>query len=245
MTSPNPNTLWLEAVPWTPGLVGEFPGHQSYIELSPGGPRMVFGWCPPFADGAVSGFWLAKYPVSQAQWREIMKTEPSRKGIGADYPVDSVSWDDAQEFCKKTALRLPTEKEWEYACLAGTDSNFGIGNGSDANSQLANFDGNYPDGNGPLAFKWLYREATTPGGTFPANDWGFHDMHGQLWEWCEDRRGDGDRALRGGSWLSNGGLARSDSRSGDAPGSRSSIIGFRPCPSSTKTKSGIFGPWRR
>jgi len=137
-----------------------------------------------------------------------MGQNPSRRGKGDLYPVDSVSWNDAQEFCRKTGLRLPTKQEWEYACRAGTTTPFGIGGGRYLNAQMANFDGNYPYGAGREAFKWLYRERTLPQGSFPPNAWGLHDMHGQLWEWREDEYSGGVRVLRGGSWFLNGRSAR-------------------------------------
>ena len=180
-----------------------------------------------------TGFWLAQHPVNQAQWQAVMGRNPSMKGKGDNFPVDSVSWNDAQEFCERAGLRLPAETEWEHACRAGTDREFGVGTGQGLNSQLANFDGNYPNGSGPENFKWLCRERTTPEASFAPNAWGFHDMHGQLWEWCEDERKNGDRALRGGSWISRGRIARASSRDASRPDFSHSLFGFRPCPSST------------
>jgi formylglycine-generating enzyme required for sulfatase activity len=150
--------------------------------------------------------------------------------------VDTVSWNDAQEFCRKTGLRLPKEKEWEYACRAGAATPFGIGGGQCLNAQMANFDGNKPYGSGREAFKWLYRERTLPQGSFPPNAWGLHDMHGQLWEWCEDVLEGRSRVLRGGGWFLDGWVARAAIRYGFAPASRSDDFGFRPCPGSTSSQ---------
>ncbi|MBI5686862.1 MAG: formylglycine-generating enzyme family protein [Verrucomicrobia bacterium] len=253
----HPATGLVEPVPWEPGLPGEFPGQQCVMPLAPG-VSMIFCWCPPTPPGQPflmgsppdepdrrdnekqqpkkipEGFWLARHPVNQQQWMAIMRDNPSQRGKGEMHPVDNMSWEDAQKFCSKTGLRLPLEAEWEYACRAGTTTPFGIGNGECLNAQMANFDGNYPYGSGRDAFKWLYRERTLPQGSFPPNAWGLHDMHGQLWEWCEDVLEGRDRVLRGGSWLDDGRFARSAVRHGCDPGSRSDGIGFRPCPSSTK-----------
>jgi formylglycine-generating enzyme required for sulfatase activity len=102
---------------------------------------------------------------------------------------------------------------------------------------MANFDGNHPYGSGREAFKWLYRQRTVLQGSFPPNAWGFHDMHGQLWEWCEDEYSARARVLRGGSWILPGRLARSAYRFRDFPVYRIGGIGFRPCPSSTRSQA--------
>ncbi len=233
-----------EPVPWTPGLAGEFPGQRCVRTVGTPPVEMVFCWCPPGElprgeDGGVGpaqiarGFWLAQHPVNQAQWRAVMGTNPSQRGQGPAHPVDTVSWKEAQEFCKMAGLRLPTEAEWEYACRAGTTTPFAVGDGRSLNAQRANFDGNHPDGEVRDAFKWLYRKQTLPEGSFPPNAWGLHEMHGQLWEWCEDEIAGWFRVLRGGCWIIEGRQARAGNRIGSAPGIRSVNHGFRPCPSST------------
>ncbi len=189
------------------------------------------------------GFWLAKHPVNQKQWQAVMGDNPSQKSKGGACPVDSVSWHDARKFCRQTGLRLPTEAEWEYACRAGTTTPFGIGSGRVLNSQMANFRGNYPYGSGRGAFEWLYRESTLPEGRFPPNAWGLHDLHGQLWEWCEDESETGSRSLRGGSWFDHGRDARSAIRYGNDPGFRADF-GFRPCPSSIPGRQGSWAGGR-
>ncbi len=237
-------------VSWSPGFVGEYPGQQSQIML-PGDVPLVFCWCPPpraqdrlgtpkdevgryetevdtYPAPFTQGFWLAKHPVNQGQWRAVMGTNPSN-WKGDDLPVETVSWKDAKAFCAQSGLHLPTEAMWEYACRAGSTAPFGIGSGSALNAQQANFDGNHPYGDG---FKWLYRERTTPQGSFPPNAWGLHDMHGQLWEWCEDVFSGSSRVLRGGSWINYGLTFRSGIRRGNTPGHRSRSFGFRPSPSS-------------
>lgn len=253
-----------QAVPWRTGLTGEFPGQRCRLELRDTGVEMCFCWCPPppggrFVMGSPSdeaersnienqreveireGFWLAQHPVNQQQWQAVMGSNPSLRGKGELHPVDSVSWNDAQKFCKRAGLRLPSEAEWEYACRAGTTTPFGIGVGKYLNAQMANFDGNYPYGPGREGFRWLCRERTLPQGSFPPNAWGLHDMHGQLWEWCEDEYGGRVRVLRGGSWIDHGRDARSASRRGFDPGSRLINFGFRPCPSSTRSQAEAGG----
>lgn len=241
-----PEILFVESKKWRPGLVGDFPGQESFIELGRVRVRMEFCWCPGRKGSgpehpAIDGFWLAKHLVSQAQWRSVMDSNPSKRGHGDDCPVDSVSWEDASAFCRKAGLRLPMEREWEYACRAGTTGDFAVGSGDSLNSQQANFDGNFPVGKGDAGFKWLYRERTEPGGSFPPNGWGLHDMHGQLLEWCDDKIDGEDRALRGGCWVDRGRGAASGDRIGFAPGLRSDDFGFRPCPSSIQQQVRLAG----
>ncbi len=158
------------------------------------------------------GFYLGKYEVTQAQWTEVMETNPS-EFAGDDLPVEMVSWKDAMGFCQKlTELEraagripdgwkytLPTEAQWEYACRAGTTTVYAFGD--KITTKQANFD------------KTLGK--TTNIGKYPANAWGFHDMHGNVSEWCldwyerlanvsvRDPQGPAngtERVQRGGSW---------------------------------------------
>ena len=259
------------------GEPGSDPGDEMFLELRPG-VRMVFCWCPrpaaPFRRGSPEteanrfdsekphwvtlshGFWLAKHPVNQGQYHAVLGDRPSHFKLGDDGPVDTVSWDNAQRFCREAQtqmkipggwrLALPTEAQWEYACRAGApfEFPFGVGDGRSLHAQWANFDGNHPYGED---FPWLYRKATVREGSFPPNAWGLHDMHGQLWEWCADWRGDYPdaderrpavdpsgaetdvyRVLRGGSWFDVGRHCRAANRFGNAPANRPHYIGFRP-----------------
>jgi formylglycine-generating enzyme required for sulfatase activity len=209
---------------------------------------MKFAWCPPgtFLMGSPEseaereddelqhrvtlskGFYLGIRPVTQAQWQAVMGTSPSHFK-GDQLPVERVSWDDCQELLKKLGekdgkrYRMPTEAEWEYACRAGTTTPFSFG--KTITPEQANYNGNYPYVN---AQKGNYREATTAVGTFPANAWGLYDMHGNVWEWCEDRyRRYSEGVVRGGSWRDGAWCCRSAFRKRREPGSRFSHLGCR------------------
>ncbi|NEP43493.1 MAG: formylglycine-generating enzyme family protein, partial [Okeania sp. SIO2H7] len=166
----------------------------------------------------VPAFFMGKYPVTQKQYQAVMGNNPSYFK-GANRPVEQVSWNDATAFCQQLSQRtgkiycLPSEAQWEYACRAGTTTPFYFG--ETVTTNLVNYDGNYSYGSGP---KGVYREQTTDVGSFPPNAFGLYDMHGNVWEWCEDIWHDdyngaptdgsfwqsgGDssyRMLRGGSW---------------------------------------------
>jgi formylglycine-generating enzyme required for sulfatase activity len=200
-------------------------------------------------------FYMAKYEVTQTQWEGVMGTNPS--GLkGDDFPVEEVSWNDCKEFLNKlnramsgqrsalkgTGFRLPTEAQWEYACRAGTTTPFHFGKTITTNQ--VNYDGEYPYGNSP---KGEYRQKTVRVGTFPSNAWGLHDMHGNVWEWCEDKyhpRTYGEpeatkpdpvctldssyRIFRGGGWDCFAGFCRSAFRGKEVTGRSYCTLGFRP-----------------
>ena len=191
------------------------------------------------------GFYMGVYAVTQEHWEEIMGNNPSHFKGEKNLPVDSVSWDDCQAFIKKLRekdkkpYRLPTEAEWEYGCRAGTTTPFHFG--KTISTDQANYNGTFTYGEGN---KGVYREKTTPVGTFPANAFGLYEMHGNVIQWCQDRFGDYPqkdvidpqgpekgriRVLRGGPWSVNPRYCRSACRDGDEPGTRDGGIGFRVC----------------
>jgi formylglycine-generating enzyme required for sulfatase activity len=210
-------------------------------------------------------FFIGKYPVTQAQWRAVAELPQVERELNPDpakfkgdnRPVEQVSWHDAVEFCQRLEkatgrpYRLPTEAEWEYACRAGTTTSFHFG--ESITTDLANYRGTDREiggrtysgayGDGPHG---EYREQTTEVGSFPLNAFGLYDMHGNVWEWCQDQwhenyegsTTDGSawissderesrRVLRGGSWYSFPGNCRSADRGGDAPDDRFNFTGFR------------------
>ena len=209
----------------------------------------------------ISAFLMGRYPITQGQWKAIvdnvpkierdLKSNPSRFK-GDDRPVERVSWYDAVEFCARLSkytgrnYGLPSEAQWEYACRAGTTTPFHFG--ETITTDLANYNGNYTYGQGT---KGKYREETTPVGSFEvANAFGLYDMHGNVYEWCEDDMHDNyegapndgspwlsgnqniteyaTKVARGGSWYSNPWWCRSayrDNYISDETGN--DIIGFR------------------
>lgn len=233
-------------------LVG-IPG-GSFLMGSPAGELGRDEYEGPQHTVTLQPFYMGKYEITQAQWNQVtalpkvkidLNSDPSFFK-GDDLPVENISWEDAQEFCERLSIythrqyRLPTEAEWEYACRAGTTTPFAFG--FSLSSQQANFDGNSPYGG---AQKSEYRGKSTTVGTFQSNAWALCDMHGNVWEWCQDGWREsyngaptngsawlsGDdailRLLRGGAWYGNGSLCRSANRNANPPGVRCNNIGFR------------------
>jgi formylglycine-generating enzyme required for sulfatase activity len=193
-------------------------------------------------------YYMGKCEVTQEQYRQVTGTNPSQFK-GRDLPVECVSWDEAQEFCKKAtrtpgfqpapgegkmaavhlAVRLPTEAEWEYACRAGTTTRFCSGD-ADADLESVAWCG------------WNSGDTTHSVGQKAPNSWGLHDMHGNVWEWCQDlyepykaepvvdpqgpAQG-ADRVSRGGSWIFAPRVCRSAIRLRNDPEARDYHIGFR------------------
>ena len=179
-------------------------------------------------------YYLGKYEVTQEQWQAVMGNNPSIKTKGAKLPVTDVSWNECQDFIKKLnaktngGYRLPTESEWEYACRAGASTAYSFGD------KITPQDANYRDSNvigKPVAV-----------GSYKANAFGLYDMHGNVWEWCEDWYGiypagsvtdpkgpatGTSRVLRGGSFGYDGSIARSSDRLNNLPSSRYVNLGFR------------------
>jgi formylglycine-generating enzyme required for sulfatase activity len=139
---------------------------------------------------------------------------------GAKNPVETVSWNDATDFCRKASPKtggtcsLPSVAQWTYACLAGGTGDYGFAGGEGQLGDYAWYDGN--SGN-----------TTHPVGQKKPNAWGLYDMHGNVWEWCEDEEGSGTRALRGGGWYSDVGDCRASRRGWFNPADAGSIFGFR------------------
>jgi formylglycine-generating enzyme required for sulfatase activity len=172
---------------------------------------------------SVPSYLMGKYPITEAQWRIVAAYPPEARELnpnpanfaGDNRPVEGVSWEEAREFCsrlsKKTGreYRLPSEAEWEYACRAGTTTDFYFGD--TLTPKLARFDSN----------------ETASVGSYPPNAFGLYDMHGNVWEWCEDdwhsnyegnppadgsvwkSNKDSTKILRGGSWYYSSDFCRS------------------------------------
>jgi formylglycine-generating enzyme required for sulfatase activity len=191
------------------------------------------------------GFFMGVHTVTQEEWQAIMGNNPSEFKDEKNLPVESVSWNDCQEFIKKLSdrekkpYRLPTEAEWEYACRAGTTTPFYCG--ATLSTAQANYNGNHVYGTGKQG---VHRMKTTPAGSFPANAWGLHDMHGNVFQWCQDWYVDypsdhlidpkgpisgARKILRGGSWNDYPHYCRSAYRSVNVPETRGNVIGFRIC----------------
>ena len=214
-----------------------------------------FRWCPPgtFVMGSPTseegrnsdetqhqvtltrGFWMLETVVTLEMWEGVMGNSPNARKVDK-LPVETVSWSDCYEYAQKLnglavapagyRFSLPTEAQWEYACRAGTTTPFHSGGFLDRDD--ANFGRN------------LGRTAEV--GSYPANAWGLHNMHGNVWEWCLDLYNDypfgqvtdpvgnstgTSRVLRGGGWFHAAGDCRSAVRHHREPTVRNHAIGFR------------------
>jgi formylglycine-generating enzyme required for sulfatase activity len=214
-----------------------------------------FVWIPPgvFRMGETGteqvqvtltrGFWMSKYPVTQRQYEALTGTNPSHfKKSGMDAPVECVSWNEAVAYCAKlgrhqqeigggppVAYRLPTEAEWEYACRAGGSGDFFFGNEAYKVSEYA-------------WYSYNSDKTTHPVGEKKPNAWELHDMHGNVWEWCQDWHGPYPkgpvndpvgqttgiaRVVRGGSFFVDSSKLRCGHRGFNVPIARGSGVGFR------------------
>ena len=201
-----------------------------------------------------TSFYMSKYPVTQSQWRIVSSFDQVKRPIksnpsffkGDNLPVEKVSWLDAQEFCQRLnkytqrKYRLPTESEWEYACRGGTTTPFFFGD--IITNDFANYDGR--EGYN-LKATGKYEKKTSPVGSFYPNPFGLYDLHGNVWEWCEDHYSpnythkprDGSafysnmmnqpRVVRGGSWSLSPAYCRSAKRTSYSSNSNYNFLGFR------------------
>lgn len=259
--------------------LGAFAGSRVGDEREIGGVKLC--WCPPgrFRMGSPpdeperrpgetqvevtlsKGFWIGKYEVTQGQWKQVIGKFPGERtaGEGDDFPVYTINFAEAEEFCRNLTeqtrasgalpkdweFRLPTEAQWEYACRAGSTTATAFGN--KLSSKQANFQGKPYNGaeEGPS----LKRTAKV--GSYPANAWGLHDMHGNVFEWCRDwyhrtlpggvdpdlrdalssatksEHGGVSKVRRGGCWADEGWPCRSAFRLRFEPERRHDHIGFR------------------
>ena len=207
---------YLESWPVTGSVPGEI---RTFGEIE-------FAWCPPCEEGFLmgspenevgrtpfetlhrvrltSGFWIAKFEITQGQWEALMDTDLSQQqqlsggkqhyGQGKDFPMYYVNWIDAMAFCDALSeehelpetwyFTIPTEAQWEYACRAGTRTVFSFGD--KLTSSQANFNGRQPYGTEKVDTNL---GQACPVGSYEPNSWGIFDMHGNVWEWTFDRFG--------------------------------------------------------
>jgi formylglycine-generating enzyme required for sulfatase activity len=226
-------------------------GNNLFLEMV-GIPGGTFSMGSPEGEGyknekpqhnvTISPFYIGKYPITQAQWQKIaslpkinidLNPKPSYFQ-GANLPVEKISWLDAQEFCARLGeytgkmYRLPSESEWEYACRANTTTPFYFG--ETINTDVVNHNNKY--------------KQTTDVGEFPPNNFGLYNMHGNVWEWCEDdwqenylnaptngdaliNRAGESKVIRGGAWLYFAGCCRCSMRNQDLHNARHHYYGFR------------------
>lgn len=199
----------------------------------------------PQHEVSIESFFVGKYPITQKQYLAVMKENPSFFK-GENKPVENISWFEAQNFCEKLSFlseknfRLLTESEWEYVCRANTMTPFCFG--KSITPDLANYKASYGYGEGSGG-KW--RQETTDVGTFDANDFGLYDLHGNVWEWCQDHwhenyegcpidgsawledDNDSPRIIRGGSWDDTAYYCRAGVRLWTLPQFKGKLIGFR------------------
>jgi formylglycine-generating enzyme required for sulfatase activity len=220
------------------------------------------------------GFWMGKFEVTQAQWQKVVGrnlqeqrfmdprqprplgdgSQRDHAGMGPEYPIYFASYVEARAFCDRLTederksgrlesgwvYSLPTEAQWEFACRAGTTTSTAFGDR--LGSAQANFDGTAPFNHAP---RGPYPHVTKPVGSYPANGWGLHDLHGNVWEWCRDVSSVTsraltctdpdpfqnpsilDRAVRGGCWYEPGHRCLSTTRISMPVRGCGSGVGFR------------------
>lgn len=194
----------------------------------------------------LDGFWIGATEVTQKEWRKVMDFNPAHFTSNENFPVDSVSWEDATNFINKInkdnsyAFRLPTEAEWEYSARGNT-KNVMYHTGNAITTDQANYNGSIAFG---LNLREKYRKSPVEVASFPPNAFGIYDLHGNVWEWCSDWYGEkyyadspennppgpdtGDmRVLRGGSWFRYSGHIRAATRYKNKPSGQYADTGFR------------------
>jgi formylglycine-generating enzyme required for sulfatase activity len=229
-----------ELVSLTPGM-GKFPAAFTMGSDDKDAPATAK---PPQKITFKHPFAISSYEVTQELYQYVMDKNPS-KWKGRRNAVETVSWEEATEFCKKLTaelrktkliednevIRLPSEAEWEYACRAGSTTRWSFGDKVEDLADHAWFKGNAKGFDPPVGKK-------------KANPWGLYDMHGYVWEWCADAwsathagaAADGsprvsetvkDRVIRGGSWGDDAEQTESTARSGAGHDYRDDRLGFR------------------
>ena len=224
-----------------------------FIYIEPGTFRMGMD-CSTKSKGTPSechqvnltkGFYLQTTEVTQGQWKRVMHNNPSFfKQCGDNCPVEQVSWKNVQNFIRQlnetehsSRYRLPSEAEWEYVCRSGTETPFSFGRC--LSTENANYCGSYPfEG----CQKGICRKKPVPANFFKPNSWGLRNMHGNVWEWCQDWLSEyppgaltdpkgppegTERVIRGGGWNSYANACASGNRSGALPESFYANLGFR------------------
>lgn len=251
-----PANVWLEPhsginfikIPEGCFQMGQAPGEQRLLKREVGQAEYDKYYADelPQHKVCVDEFWMGIHEVTQAEWQKVMGFNPAVFQDNSNFPVDMVSWNDAQLFVDKlnelnntSQFRLPTEAEWEYAARAGTTTLYHTGDTISGNQ--ANFNGTFPFA---LNLRDEYRKSPTPVGTFAANAFGLYDMHGNVWEWCSDwyqsdyykdspqKNPPGPesgqmRVLRGGSWFRYSGHIRSATRYKNKAVGQYADTGFR------------------
>ncbi len=225
---------------------------------------------PPHLVRITRDFYLGTYPVTQTQFAAWRPDHENGFPNQPNHPAERIDWREAREYCRWLAescaasilagfiAALPSEAQWEYACRAGTETEYYTGDGEAALAEAGWYDGNS-------------ESSTQPVGWLAPNDFGLHDMHGNVWEWCRDawdahaykRRVDGvcdpktrgdenaDRVIRRGSWFASPRFCRAACRGWRWPSDRNWLRGFRvclfsgPCPDSREAEPASGGVARR
>lgn len=231
--TPESNTLVIAGIEFVRVPAGSFQMGSPETE-----PKRVEDEGPSRTVRLDKPFWMSKYEITQGQWKAVMGDNPATFKKGDDYPVETVSWFDCQRFVQRLnsrnseTFRLPTEAEWEYACRAGSQAAFGFGSAAEELTEYAWYEGNSAGTSHRVGQK-------------KPNAWGLHDMHGNVYEWCQDcwresyagLPGDGSayaisdpdahRVRRGGSWEKPAHNCRSAFRGSAHPDNQRSDVGLR------------------